>query len=84
MWRELTTLWQSVRDPEYAHLLLDSVPLYGVGFGLAFLIIAYFVGEKKSRLMALAIICLSCASVWPYLELRAQATPRTVTPPTIR
>ena len=76
MWRELTTLWHSVRDPEYAHLLLEAVPLYGVGFGLVFLIIAYVAGEKKTRLLALAVICLSCASVWPYLELRSRATPR--------
>lgn len=76
MWRELTTLWQGVCDPEYAHLLLDSLPLYGLGIGLTFLIIAFVVGEKKSRLAALAVICLSCASVWPYLDLRAKATPR--------
>lgn len=76
MWRELTTLWQSVRDPEYAHLLLDSVPLYGLGFGLAFLLVAFLVGERKCRLFALLVICLSCASVWPYLKLRDRATPR--------
>lgn len=76
MWRELTTLWQSVRDPEYAHLLLDSVPLYGLGFGLAFLLVAFLVGEKKSRMFALLVICLSCATVWPYLNFRLKATPR--------
>jgi hypothetical protein len=76
MWRELTTLWQSIRDPEYAHLLLESVPLYGVGFGLVFLVIAYAAGEKKTRLLALVVMALSCASVWPYLELRTRATPR--------
>lgn len=76
MWHELTTLWQSVRDPEYAHLLLDSVPLYGLGFGLAFLLVAFLAGERKSRMFALVVICLSCASVWPYLDLRLKATPR--------
>jgi DMSO reductase anchor subunit len=76
MWRELTTLWQSIRDPEYAHLLLDAVPLYGVAAGLLFLIVAYAGGEKKTRLLALAVISLSCASVWPYLDLRTRATPR--------
>jgi hypothetical protein len=76
MWRELTTLWQSVRDPEYMHLLLDSVPLYGLGFGLAFLLVTFLVGEKKARMFALLVICISCVSVWPYIDLRVKATPR--------
>ena len=76
MWRELTDLWQSVRDPQYAHLLLESLPLYGLGIGLTFLIMAFLVGEKKTRLLALAVIALSCASVWPYLSFLLKATPR--------
>lgn len=76
MWREITTLWQSVRDPEYAHLLLESVPLYGLAFGLILLIVAFVVQERKCRLLALGLIFLSCASVWPYLDFRQKATPR--------
>lgn len=76
MWTELTTLWTSVRDPEYAHLLLESVPLYGLAFGLTFLVVAMVVGERKCRLLALVVICASCASVWPYVDLREKATPR--------
>ena len=34
MWQELTTLWQSIRDPEYLHLLIEPLPLYGLGLGL--------------------------------------------------
>ena len=41
MWRELTTLWQSICDPEYLHLLLEPLPLYGLGIGLTFLIVAF-------------------------------------------
>lgn len=76
MWRELTGLWQSVRDPQYAHLLLESLPLYGLGIGVTFLIVAFLVGEKKTRLLALTVIGLSCASVWPYLSFLQEATPR--------
>ena len=76
MWQELTTLWQSVRDPEYAHLLLESLPLYGMGFGLMFLIVAIMARETKCRLLALLLMSLSCASVWPYLDQRVKATPR--------
>lgn len=76
MWRELTTLWQSVRDPEYAHLLMESLPLYGLAFGVTLLIVAFVVNERKCRLLALGLIFLSCASIWPYLDFRLKATPR--------
>lgn len=78
MWQELTTLWTSVRDPEYAHLLLESVPLYGLAFGVTFLVVAMVAGEGRSRLLALVVICVSCASVWPYVDLRRKATPRII------
>jgi hypothetical protein len=34
MWDELIHLWSSICDPEYLHLLLESLPLYGLGVGL--------------------------------------------------
>ena len=76
MWQELLTLWQNVRDPEYLHLLLEPLPLFGLGLGLVFLIVSFVFGEVKSRMLALGVICLSCASVWPYIDLRDKATPR--------
>ncbi len=76
MWRELTTLWQSICDPEYLHLLLEPLPLFGLGVGLVFLMLSFVFAEPKTRLLALGVICVSCASVWPYLELRDKATPR--------
>lgn len=78
MWRELSTLWQSLRDPEYAHLLLESLPLYGIGLGLLFLVAGISFREGKCKTLALALICLSSASVWPYLSLREKAEPRVV------
>ncbi len=76
MWRELTTLWQSICDPEYLHLLLEPLPLYGLGIGLTFLIVAFLFGEAKCRMLALAVICVSSASVCPNNDLRAKSTPR--------
>jgi hypothetical protein len=76
MWREILELWHSVRDPEYTHLLLESLPLYGLALGLVMLIVAVFAGEKKTRLAALAWMGISCISVWPYLDARLSATPR--------
>ncbi len=78
MWRELSTLWQTLRDPEYAHLLLEPLPLYGIGLGLVFLFVAVSFHEGKCKALALLVICLSSASVWPCLSLREKAEPRIV------
>ncbi|MBK8093411.1 MAG: hypothetical protein IPK32_15880 [Verrucomicrobiaceae bacterium] len=78
MWLELTTLWQSIRDPEYLHLLIEPLPLYGLGIGLMMFVVAYVFGERRSRTLALALICISCCSVWPYTDLREKATPRII------
>jgi IS1 family transposase len=78
MWQELITLWQSVRDPEYLHLLIEPLPLYGLGIGLMCFVIAFVFGERRSRLLALGLIVLSCASVWPYNDLREKATARII------
>lgn len=76
MWSEVITLWQSIRDPEYAHLLLEPLPLYGLGLGLILLAVATMVRETKSRMLALVLMGVSCASVGPYLSFRLSATPR--------
>ncbi|MBL9133731.1 MAG: hypothetical protein JNG86_21150 [Verrucomicrobiaceae bacterium] len=76
MWQELTTLWQSIRDPEYLHLLIEPLPLYGLGMGLVVFIVAFVFNERRTRLLSRALICVSCASVWPYTDLREKATPR--------
>ncbi|MCB1226155.1 MAG: hypothetical protein KDK99_10125 [Verrucomicrobiales bacterium] len=78
MWQELLTLWSSIRDPEYAYLLLESLPLYGLGAGLLFLLVSHLAGEKKSKLLALGLICTSCLSVWPAQDLRERAAPRVI------
>lgn len=76
MMRELTSLWQSFGDAEYLHLLLEPLPLFGLGLGLVFLLAGTLLRESKMRMVALLVMALSCLSVQPYLQLRAQAEPR--------
>jgi hypothetical protein len=49
---------------------IEPLPLYGLGLGLMFVIVAFVFGERRCRMLALAVICVSCASVWPYIDLR--------------
>lgn len=76
MMRELTSLWHSVGDAEYLHLLLEPVPLFGLGFGLIFFVASYLLGAKQIRVLALVVMAVSCASVQPYLKLRIKSEPR--------
>ena len=76
MWQELNQLWTSLGDAEYLHLLLEPLPLYGVGFGLVFLLVTHLAGEGKGLLLSLLLIGASAASVWPYHHLREEAMPR--------
>lgn len=76
MWSESTSLWQSLGEAEYLHLLLETLPLYGLGLGLLLLLITAFSKEKICRLVAIVLLGASCLSVVPYLSCRHAATPR--------
>lgn len=74
--RELTSLWHGIGDPEYLHLLLEPVPMYGLAFGLIFLAASVVLREGKMRMLALLVMAVSCASVQPYVKLRIKSEPR--------
>jgi hypothetical protein len=76
MMRELSNLWQSLDDPEYLHLLLEPLPLFGLGIGLIFVIAGLLMAQPQMKLLALIVIVLSCASVQPYVSLRVKSEPR--------
>lgn len=76
MLRELSILWQSLDDPEYLHLLLEPVALFGLGFGLIFVMGGLLLKQSQMKLLALIVMLLSCASVQPYVSLRVKSEPR--------
>jgi hypothetical protein len=78
MIRELTLLWHSLDDAEYLHLLLEPLPLFGLGFGLIALSIGMIVREWRMRVLALVVVIVSCLSVQPYVKLRVKSEPRVI------
>jgi hypothetical protein len=76
MMRELSSLWHSLEDAEYLHLLLEPVPLFGLAFGLMFLIAATALRAKLVAVIALIVIAVSCLSVHEAVQLRIKAEPR--------
>jgi hypothetical protein len=72
----LDILITRIKDAEYAHLLLEPLPLFGLLFGLIFFAVGLWGREDKTRLIALLVIAGSCASVIPYSNYRDRAQPR--------
>jgi hypothetical protein len=56
-------------DPEFAHLLLQPLALYGLLGGLLFFIVGHYTGQPKCRMVALIFIALCALSVVPDLAL---------------
>lgn len=73
MFNNLDILFRRIADAEYAYLLLEPLPLFGLLFGLLFFFFS------KSRRLSLIVIAVSCASVTPYMKLRDTAMPRIMT-----
>ncbi|WP_157211117.1 hypothetical protein [Verrucomicrobium spinosum] len=72
----LDILINRIKDAEYAHLLLEPVPLFGLLFGLIFFAVGLWGREDKTRVIALLVIAGACASVIPYTTYRERAQPR--------
>ncbi len=55
-------------NPEYLHVLLNPLPVYGLALGLFGLIIALLSRARAARVTALSIIFVSTISVWPVFQ----------------
>jgi hypothetical protein len=53
------------QPPEYVHVLLNPLPVYGLAIGILALGAALVARSKPARTIALGIIVVSSASAWP-------------------
>jgi hypothetical protein len=61
--------WLShLRQPEYAHVLLNPLPVYGTALGALALLIALLVRSRGAQGVSLFLIALACLSAWPVAE----------------
>jgi hypothetical protein len=78
MLREFAHLTDKLSDPEYLHLLLEPIMIWGLGIGVIAFLFSFFFGERKMQFVALAVIMVSALAVMPYLEQRKKADARVV------
>jgi hypothetical protein len=56
------------RQPEYVHVLINPLPIYGLAMGWIGLIIALFLRSRRAQIATLALVLISAASAWPAYE----------------
>ncbi|HKP04272.1 MAG TPA: cupredoxin family copper-binding protein [Chthoniobacterales bacterium] len=63
-------------QPEYIHVLINPLPVYGLAAGLIGLVVAILQRSRRATIAALVIVLISSASAWPVYELGQQAYDR--------
>jgi hypothetical protein len=56
---------EHLSNPEYLHVLLNPLPVYGLAVGVLGLIIALISRARAARVTALAIVFVSTFAAWP-------------------
>lgn len=69
-------LLRDLRQPEYFHVLLNPLPVYGLAMGWIGLLISVFLRSRPARIATLAVVLLSAASAWPVYEFGEQGYDR--------
>ncbi|MEP7015533.1 MAG: hypothetical protein ABI925_08845 [Verrucomicrobiota bacterium] len=75
----IDTFLRDLRQPEYIHVLLNPLPIYGLLVGLIGLLLAICLRSRPAKIATLAIILISSASAWPVFEYGEQAYDRVLT-----
>ncbi|MGH8094748.1 MAG: hypothetical protein ACREIF_14965 [Chthoniobacterales bacterium] len=64
----LASLSQDLSQPEYIHVLINPLPIYGLLMGIVGLVIALFLRSRQAQIATLALILLSSAIAWPAVH----------------
>jgi dolichol kinase len=72
----MDAILRDLRQPEYIHVLINPLPVYGLAMGLLGLIIAFFLKSRRAQIVTLIIVLICAASAWPVYEFGQQAKDR--------
>ena len=68
-----------LRQPEYVHVLLNPLPVYGLAVGLIGLLVAICSRSRAATVVALVVVLVSAAAAWPVYEYGQQGCDRVLT-----
>ena len=67
---------RDLHQPEYVHVLLNPLPVYGLAVGLIGLLVAICIRSRAATGVALVVVFISAAAAWPVYEYGEQAYDR--------
>ena len=65
-----------LRQPEYVHVLLNPIPVYGLAIALVGLLIAILLRSRSGQIVTLSLILISAGMAWPVAELGERSSDR--------
>src|SRR5437763_12612861 len=69
-------LLRDLQQPEYVHVLLNPLPVYGLLIGLIGLVLALTLKSRRAQIATLTLVLISSASAWPVYEFGQQGYDR--------
>jgi hypothetical protein len=69
-------LIRDLRQPEYIHVLLNPLPVYGLLVGWVGLVIGLALRSRRAQIATLTLVLLSSISAWPVYEFGQQGYDR--------
>jgi hypothetical protein len=67
---------RDLRQPEYVHVLLNPIPIYGLAIALVGLLIAIFLRSRSGQIATLTIVLISAGMAWPVAQLGERSSDR--------
>src|SRR6266568_4720089 len=61
----MNIFFQHLNSPEYMHVLLNPIPVYGLAFGIVGLLSAIIARSRAAIVVSLVLVFLSGLSAWP-------------------
>lgn len=72
----IDAIQQAFRQPEYIHVLINPLPIYGLAIALLGLIVALLLRSRPAQIATLILVLICAASAWPVYEFGEQAKDR--------
>jgi hypothetical protein len=72
----IAALVRDLRQPEYIHVLLNPLPVYGLLVGWVGLVIGLALRSRRAQIATLTLVLLSSISAWPVYEFGQQGYDR--------
>ncbi|HVM60760.1 MAG TPA: hypothetical protein VMV72_07820 [Verrucomicrobiae bacterium] len=73
---EFNSFLQQLQQPEYVHVLLNPIPVYGMASGILALIVALILRSRPAQITAFVVVIFAALSVWPVGEYGERASDR--------